>query len=363
MRRIKPLSVNTGKKPLEVSFSANIIEWHQSNGRHGLPWQRSNDPYSRWISEIMLQQTQVSTVIPYFKRFMKRFPTIGALSSSQIDEVLEYWAGLGYYARARNLWKAAKVIMREHNGVFPDSYEKMIALPGIGRSTAGAILAFSYNQSYPILDGNVRRVLTRYHAIPGWPGKASVLNNLWGMAEQHLPPENIGAYTQGIMDIGAEICLRRRPHCHKCPLANDCLARKEGCPERYPEVKPRSFRRVRATTMLMVQDEVGNILLQRRPSKGIWGALWSFPECFSDKEPEQCLFEQLSLEANVISRWQHLLHSFTHFDLEIHPIQLRLTKSQEVLESRDLVWYKPGSRLGRGVAAPVRRLLKQLQGA
>ena len=202
MPRTTPLSLNTSEKPLGVSFSAAIICWYQSNGRHGLPWQNSNEPYNRWISEIMLQQTQVTTVIPYFKRFMKRFPTLAALSSSQVDDVLEHWAGLGYYARARNLWKAAGVIMREHNGCFPDSFEEIIALPGIGRSTAGAILAFAYNRPYPILDGNVRRVFARYHSIPGWPGKASGSNNLWAVAEQHLPSENIGAYTQGIMDIG-----------------------------------------------------------------------------------------------------------------------------------------------------------------
>ena len=309
----------------------------------------------------MLQQTQVATVIPYYCRFIERFPNLKSLATAQIDDVLDHWTGLGYYARARNLHHAAQVIVRDHDGVFPGTFEEVIALPGIGRSTAGAILAFSFHQSYPILDGNVRRVLARYHAINGWPGKADVTRSLWAVAERHTPDEDVGDYTQAMMDIGAEVCLRRRPRCTVCPLASGCKAHNQGNPEQYPASRPRRARHRRATTMVMARDHRGRVLLERRPAAGIWGGLWSFPECPAGRPPERWFQEQLGLKIKIGVPWDSVLHGFTHLELEIRPVPANLVGTTTIVESLDRVWYKPGSSLGRGVAAPVRRLLEQLQ--
>ena len=237
----------TAIAPDSPTFAASVVAWYRQHGRRDLPWQHSDDPYRRWVSEIMLQQTQVATVIPYYCRFIERFADLQSLATARVDEVLDHWTGLGYYARARNLHRAAQVIVRDHDGVFPGTFEEVAALPGIGRSTAGAILAFSFHQSYPILDGNVRRVLARYHAIDGWPGKADVTRRLWAVADRHTPGEDVGDYTQAMMDIGAEVCLRRQPRCAACPLASGCRAHCEGNPEQYPVSRPKRTRHWRAT--------------------------------------------------------------------------------------------------------------------
>ncbi len=351
----------TAIAPDAPTFAASVVAWYRQHGRRDLPWQHSDDSYRRWVSEIMLQQTQVATVIPYYCRFIERFADLQSLATARVDEVLDHWTGLGYYARARNLHRAAQVIVRDHDGVFPGTFEEVAALPGIGRSTAGAILAFSFHQSYPILDGNVRRVLARYHAIDGWPGKADVTRRLWAVADRHTPGEDIGDYTQAMMDIGAEVCLRRQPRCAACPLASGCRAHREGNPEQYPVSRPRRARHRRATTMVMARDHLGRVLLERRPATGIWGGLWSFPECPAGRSPERWFREQFGLEIKSGAPWDSVPHGFTHLELEIRPLPAKLVGTAIIVESLDRVWYKPGSSLGRGVAAPVRRLLEQLQ--
>ena len=347
--------------PDAPTFAASVVAWYRQHGRQDLPWQHSDDPYHRWVSEIMLQQTQVATVIPYYYRFIERFPDLQSLATARVDDVLDHWTGLGYYARARNLHHAAQVIARDHDGVFPGTFEEVAALPGIGRSTAGAILAFAFHQSYPILDGNVRRVLARYHAIDGWPGKADVARRLWAVAERHTPVEDVGDYTQAMMDVGAGVCSRRRPRCATCPLASGCKAHRQGNPEQYPVSRPRRARHRRATTMVMARDHLGRVLLERRPATGIWGGLWSFPECPAGRSPERWFREQFGLEIKSGAPWDSVPHGFTHLELEIRPLPAKLVGTAIIVESLDRVWYKPGSSLGRGVAAPVRRLLEQLQ--
>ena len=351
----------TGVAPDAPTFAASVIAWYRQQGRRDLPWQHSDDPYHRWVSEIMLQQTQVATVIPYYYRFIERFPDLQSLATARVDDVLDHWTGLGYYARARNLYHAAQVIARDHDGVFPGTFEEVVALPGIGRSTAGAILAFAFHQSYPILDGNVRRVLARYHAIDGWPGKADVARRLWAVAERHTPVEDVGDYTQAMMDVGAGVCSRRRPRCATCPLASGCKAHRQGNPEQYPASRPRRTRHRRTTTMVMARDHRGRVLLERRPAAGIWGGLWSFPECPAGRPPERWFQEQFGLEIKSGVPWDPVQHGFTHLELEIRPLPAQLVGTAIIVESLDHVWYKPGSSLGRGVAAPVRRLLEQLQ--
>ena len=350
---------NTPKMVDEDTFASAVISWYRENGRQNMPWQNSDNPYQRWVSEVMLQQTQVATVIPYFLRFIKRFSDIRTLADSDTDEVLSYWTGLGYYARARNLHRTAQIIESEHGGTFPDTYETLVALPGIGRSTAGAILAFSFGKSYPILDGNVRRVLARYHAIGGWPGKANVLRSLWEVAEIHTPCKDVGDYTQGMMDIGAEVCLRRQPRCSECPLASNCKGFNENNFEKFPEPRPRQARSKRRITMIMVQDRTGHVLLNRRPTTGIWGGLWSFPECPDEVAPEAWIEESFGLRVECAEPWDHIRHGLSHIELEIQPLPAKLMKPALIMES--CVWYKPGMPIKRGLAAPVRHLLKQLK--
>ncbi len=345
----------------ESQFAHAVIAWHRKHGRRNLPWQNRNDPYRRWVSEIMLQQTQVTTVIPYYRRFIERFPDLKALATSSIDEVLTYWTGLGYYARARNLHRTARLIIEEHDMEFPGTFEDLVKLPGIGRSTAGAILSFSFNLPYPILDGNVRRVLARYHKIDGWPGKSAIAKRLWAVAELHTPSQNIGEYTQAMMDIGAELCLRRRPLCTKCPLASSCAARHLGDPQRYPTPRPRKGRQFIVTTMIMAHDTDGRVLLEKRPTTGYWGGLWSFPESPSGVAKEDWFQEKFSLAIACEAPWRSIKHQFSHLEIEIQPVPATLVGRAPKLERDDCVWYKPGSCLKGGVAAPIQRFLKRLE--
>ena len=254
-------------------FSGLLLRWHRREGRCDLPWQRDRDPYRIWVSEIMLQQTQVTTVIPYYERFMARFPQISALASANLDAVLAEWTGRGYYARARHLQQAAGVIVARHGGVFPDQFDDVVALPGIGRSTAGAILAFAYGQRQPILDGNVKRVLARYHRVAGYPGDAKVSRRLWALSGDATPYRDVAAYTQAIMDLGSMICTRRRPRCSDCPMAPGCAALASGDVERYPGPRPARPRPRRSTVMIMLRDSSGQVLLERRSTHGVWGCL------------------------------------------------------------------------------------------
>ena len=345
----------------QPEFSQRLLAWYKKNGRRALPWKTKNNPYHIWVSEIMLQQTQVTTVIPYFKRFIKRFPTIRLLARAQLDEVLHLWAGLGYYARARNLHKAAQMVCRDHGGKFPRVFDAVQQLPGIGRSTAGAILAFACQQRHPILDGNVKRVLTRYHAIDGWPGKRDIEQRLWQLAEEHTPMRRVADYTQAIMDLGATLCTRTRPDCAQCPLANVCRAYRQGNPEDYPTSKPRKALPVKAVAMLIIRDRQGRVLLHRRPPTGIWGGLWSLPEC-DHGNPRHWCRRHLGMDITLEPPWPRLRHSFSHFRLDITPVPARLKgSSNTAMENPDAVWYNADLPDARGLAAPVQRLLNQLR--
>ncbi|MDA0977532.1 MAG: A/G-specific adenine glycosylase, partial [Proteobacteria bacterium] len=292
------------------AFADRLLDWFDSHGRKDLPWQLEISAYRVWVSEIMLQQTQVATVIPYFERFLARFPTVDRLAAANQDEVLHLWTGLGYYARARNLHKAAQQVMTDYNGEFPQTLEELTALPGIGRSTAGAILSICFGVRAPILDGNVKRVLTRVFAIEGWPGQAAVQKQLWAKADELTPSTRVADYTQAIMDLGALICRRSSPDCGACPFESDCLARQEDRIKAFPGSKPRKALPVRSTCMMVIQGKDG-VLLEKRPPTGIWGGLWSLPE--SD-EPEAFL-EQHGLQATEIASLAPFRHSFTHYHL------------------------------------------------
>lgn len=344
----------------ETAFSPRLLAWYRRHGRKDLPWKQTRDPYHIWVSEIMLQQTQVSTVIPYFERFITRFPDIPALAAAGLDEVLHHWTGLGYYARARNLHRATGMIVDAHDGKFPRAFDAVHALPGIGASTAGAILAFAFGQRHVILDGNVKRVLTRYHAIQGWPGKREIEKRLWALAERHTPRSRVRAYTQAIMDLGATVCQRARPDCARCPVRTACRARALGIPLAYPAPAPRRVLPIRTTAMLIIRDRRGRVLLQRRPPAGLWGGLWAFPECDSDNVTAWCR-DTLGLDVKLDTPSSPLRHSFSHFHLDITPIAARVLSASKAMENPQTVWYNPEQPDERGFAAPVKRLLDQLR--
>lgn len=339
------------------SFTKHLLDWFPIHGRHDLPWQKNPTPYRVWVSEIMLQQTQVNTVIPYYQKFMERFSSITLLSGAEQDEVLHYWSGLGYYARARHLHRCAQIIVKEYAGQFPEDIDTLCALPGIGRSTAGAILSFSLNVRAPILDGNVKRVLTRYHAIGGAP-------DLWELAEQHTPTENFAQYTQAIMDLGATICTRRQPACFQCPVNSECQAYLQSRTEEFPAPKKsKGARPQKAIHLLILKTKDNHIFLEKRPPAGIWGGLWSFPECaVGENLPEWCTHRNFDLLTT--QQWPIFHHSFTHFELIAHPLLLTVKprSSSKVMEDASKIWYKLTEALPGGVAAPVSKLLKQLRG-
>ncbi len=341
--------------------SDRLLTWFDRHGRHDLPWQHPRTPYRVWVSEIMLQQTQVATVIPYFVRFMEHFPDIPSLANASRDEVLHLWTGLGYYARARNLHRAAQQIRDQHEGRFPQDFEAVLALPGIGRSTAGAILAQALDQRYAILDGNVKRVLTRYHAISGWPGSKSVEKTLWELAEAATPSQRVADYTQAIMDLGATVC-GRKPDCGVCPLHAGCQAYSEGNPRTYPTPRPRKSLPVRETTMLLLQNADGLLLLEQRPPAGIWGGLWSLPECPPDREPNEFCLSTLGLTIQESTSGPRLRHTFSHFHLDIHTLRARVIPgNRAIMEGRPQVWYNSRQPDARGLPAPVKTLLENLQ--
>ena len=346
---------------MTVLSSDVVLAWFDRHGRHDLPWQQRRTPYRVWISEVMLQQTQVSTVVPYFERFMDRFPDINSLADASQDEVLHLWTGLGYYARGRNLHKAAQQIRDQHQGQFPQDYDAVLALPGIGRSTAGAILAQALNQRHAILDGNVKRVLSRYYAISGWPGSKAVENQLWELAEAATPQQRLADYTQAIMDLGATIC-GRTPHCPACPLEATCQARLEGDPRAYPTPRPRKTLPVRETTMLLLRNEQGLLLLEQRPPAGIWGGLWSLPECPVDCDPSEFCQTSLGLALNHAETGPRLRHTFSHFHLDITTLLARVSPGNPaIMEGRPQVWYNSRQPDARGLPAPVKTLLEDLE--
>ena len=340
-------------------FAARLLAWFDEHGRKDLPWQRDINPYRVWISEIMLQQTQVATVIPYFERFMASFPAVTTLADASEDAVLAHWSGLGYYARARNLHKAARIVRDEYGGTFPESFDAVVALPGIGRSTAGAILSIAGGQRHPILDGNVKRVLARHAAVDGWPGTTRVADTLWSLADELTPTRRVADYTQAIMDLGATLGTRSRPACAGCPVAADCQAFAAGEIDRYPGRKPKREKPLRQTTMLLAV--AGNELyLERRPASGIWGGLWSLPE--TDDDPLRWCAERLAGEPAETTRWATLRHSFSHYDLDILPVVLRLDDaSRKVHDNDDGQWVALDADPPGGIAAPVRKLIDVLR--
>jgi len=341
-------------------FAERLLAWYDVHGRRDLPWQQPRSAYRVWVSEVMLQQTQVATVIPYFERFMRSFPGVDALASAPLDDVLEHWAGLGYYARARNLHRAAGVIRDAHGGEFPRDFDAVVALPGVGRSTAGAILAQAFDERHAILDGNVRRVLARYYAIDGVPTAASVLNALWERAEELTPATRVADYTQAIMDLGATLCTRTRPRCGDCPLRADCAAHAEGRETAYPGRKPRKPKPLRVTHMVLARD--GNALyLERRPQNGIWGGLWSLPELVERDAVDAWCEQKLGARPARIADWDTVRHSFSHYDLDIRPVEVQLTAASRTVADGDASrWVDLGSPPRVGVAAPVKILIDTL---
>lgn len=344
----------------EKQFSATVLRWFDQHGRKHLPWQQEKSAYNTWISEIMLQQTQVATVIPYYQRFMTRFPTVKSLAEAPIDEVLHHWTGLGYYARARNLHKAAHMVVREFCGQFPQDPALLEQLPGVGRSTAAAISSIAFGTQAAILDGNVKRVLARYLAIEGWTGSTAVQNNLWDAAESFTPTSRNGDYTQAMMDLGATLCTRSKPACEKCPLVESCKAYAENRVTELPTPRPKKTQPVKQTHMLVIRDG-DNFLLQQRPPTGIWGGLWSFPETpdLRDLDPEWRLD---SAKAEVLAPFRH---TFSHYHLDITPVIIEKNQLDlsHVMEARPTLWYNTEQPQEIGLAAPVKALLKTLGSA
>lgn len=337
-------------------FAQRLIAWQKTHGRHDLPWQNTRDPYAIWVSEIMLQQTQVSAVIPYYRRFMARFPDISSLAGAEEDHVLEHWSGLGYYSRARNLHAAAKQIMNLHEGSFPQDVELIEALPGIGRSTAAAIASFAFGQRHAILDGNVKRVLARCFGIDGWPGRPAVEKRMWQLAESLLPEEGMETYTQGIMDLGATLCSRSKPTCPACPYVDACVAHAESRVAELPAPKPRKTIPQKKTVMLLLLS--GNeILLEKRPPTGIWGGLWSLPEIEVEADPLHAVRQRFGIDEAVLSTaLPPFSHTFSHFRLEITPQPVRVRKPFGAGE-HGRVWLAIEDARGAALPAPVRRIL------
>jgi A/G-specific adenine glycosylase len=345
-------------------FAGRLVTWQRQHGRHDLPWQRTRDAYRIWLSEIMLQQTQVSTVIPYYARFLARFPTVQALADAPLDDVMALWSGLGYYSRARNLHRCAGAVVAQFGGEFPASAEVLAELPGIGRSTAAAIAAFAFGTRATILDGNVKRVLARAFGIEGFPGERRVEKELWTLAESLLPPQgsnDLGAYTQGLMDLGATLCVRGKPDCARCPFQVDCSARMAGRQLELPSRRPKKLVPTRRTLMLIVRSG-GAVLLEKRPPSGIWGGLWSLPQAADESELAA------RIEALGCSGQLHALspvtHTFTHFRLDIAPRLLETDRAIGFATVADdtTAWVPLVDIEAYGLPAPVRRLLEALDG-
>jgi A/G-specific adenine glycosylase len=342
------------------SFSDSLIDWHARHGRHDLPWQRRRTAYRVWVSEIMLQQTQVATVIPYYERFMQRFPDVSTLAAAPLDEVLHLWSGLGYYARARNLHRAAVRIAEEHGGRFPGSFEAVAELPGIGRSTAGAILALSRAERFPILDGNVRRVLSRHFGVEGSASDRATLEKLWSLSDGCTPQANVDTYTQAIMDLGATVCTRRNPACSACPVSTTCLAFRTGRQHELPSPKQRRARRLREVFMLAAVREDGDVLLERRLESGIWGGLWCLPEFASAADAEAYARRVLAGPLARPVPLGPIEHAFTHFDLVITPLLAHCSGSAGAPDPAQTLWYRAREPARLGLPAPIRLLLERL---
>ncbi|TDJ46767.1 MAG: A/G-specific adenine glycosylase [Gammaproteobacteria bacterium] len=338
-----------------------LLEWWDVHGRKDLSWQRDPSPYRVWVAEIMLQQTQVATVERYYQRFVNRFPDVTTLAGADLDAVLHLWSGLGYYARARNLYRAAGVVRDEYDGALPTDLDALMNLPGIGRSTAGAILALSGDRRHPILDGNAKRVLARLFGIAGWTGSAAKLRVLWDLADACTPAVRPAHYTQAIMDLGATVCTRGRPDCERCPLGRMCVARHAGLTLSIPAPRPRRERPQRAAVLVMLVRDDGAVLLERRPDSGVWGGLWCFPEAETVAAVgDWCLNRIGSAPRQVIVR-PVVSHRFTHFDLDMTPVEARIAADTPcVMDGDRWLWYNRYKPAAVGLAAPVARLLESV---
>lgn len=342
-------------------FARQVITYYHAFGRKHLPWQNIHDPYKIWLSEIMLQQTQVTTVIPYFERFVKSFPTLKHLAQASDDQVMQHWSGLGYYSRARNLHKTARIIETEFGGQFPQDPEVIETLPGIGRSTAGAIASFAFGQPTAILDGNVKRVLARCYAIEGWPGNGKVLKALWQRAETNTPKQETSAYNQAMMDLGAVVCTRTKPNCPDCPLSKRCLAYHSNSIEQYPGKKPKKARPSKTVYWLISINETSDqtkVLLHKRPPSGIWGGLWALPEIEQSETPPD---SKQQLDA--------FTHKFSHYDLHVQPLIIKPTKDKalveknchpSIMEPAQADWFSQSQLSEIGLPTPVSKLLFKL---
>lgn len=340
-------------------FAKRVLDWFSAHGRKHLPWQQSISPYRVWLSEVMLQQTQVATVIPYFERFIERFARVEDLAAAPIDEVLHLWTGLGYYARARNLHKCAQVVVEKHGGIFPNTQAQLETLPGIGRSTAGAIASIACGEAAAILDGNVKRVLARHYAVEGWPGQLGVANKLWEYAERNTPQKNTHHYTQAMMDLGAMVCTRTKPKCSECPINDTCLAFAQQQIERFPGKKPKKILPEKTVFLLMVRDIKGDFYLEQRPAQGIWGGLWSFPE-LEDELQISDYIEQYFTSDYQLEYWAEYRHTFSHYHLDITPVLVSINKMLSPINEKPAHWYNPLSPSEIGLAAPVKRLLEKM---
>ena len=340
-------------------FSERVLSWFDQYGRHDLPWQKNRNSYRVWVAEIMLQQTQVKTAIPYYQDFLKSFPSIALLASATLDEVLNHWAGLGYYSRARNLHKAAIEIMEAHQGTFPTHYDDVLALPGIGPSTAGAILAQALNQRHAILDGNVKRVLSRYHAIEGWSGQSGISKLLWDKSNLHTPHERVADYTQAIMDLGATLCVRSAPKCPQCPVKNECVAFKEDTVSLYPTRKAKKTLPVKQVRMLIIKNQHGSVLLEKRPPTGIWGGLWSLPEAPLEEGIAEVCLQRWALKCEQHRHGDVMRHTFSHYHLDISPCWLKSSGEVTGVKEREVVWCQADQMSKFGVATPISLLLHQ----
>jgi A/G-specific adenine glycosylase len=343
-------------------FSARVVRWQQKHGRHDLPWQATRDAYRIWLAEIMLQQTQVATVIPYYERFVARFASVAALAQASQEEVLALWSGLGYYARARNMHHAAREVVERHAGRFPVRFEALVQLPGIGRSTAAAIAAFAGGERCAILDANARRVVARHAGVGGDPASASVAAQLWAQAESRLPRSGIEHYTQGMMDLGSAICLPRNPQCLLCPVSADCVARLENRIGELPGRRARAPARRRRIAMLVVVSR-GEVLLEKRPSPGIWGGLWSLPEAAATERPEAALARDWGIEAVSVEALEPFEHAFTHFTLAVAPWRIHVGKASKLAEGKAATWLALDDIAGAALPSPVRKLLDAIRGS
>ena len=355
------MSTSSDDAPVD-RYAERLLQWFDVSGRHDLPWQHPRTPYRVWLSEIMLQQTQVRVVVPYFERFIAALPNVRALASATLDEVLALWSGLGYYARARNLHAAAQRCVELHDGELPRDFDALLALPGIGRSTAGAILSQAWNDPFAILDGNVKRVLCRVHGVEGWPGLPAVEKRLWTIATQHVPgvPDGrMADYTQAQMDLGATLCTRNDPGCMLCPLQHDCVALQAGRVDDLPTPKPGKPLPERQTLVLLLRDGEGRVLMQRRPPTGIWAALWSLPEHAEADAAHAWIERHVRDGYDSGQAIEPIVHGFTHFRLTLQPIAWHgVVLRAAVQDSPDLRWVGRDELRSLGIPAPIRSLLE-----